>query len=71
MKKLFILVFNQLETGGGENIDSFAGVLWAAHRAADLPVTNKELCFCFSVLLNHFMNNFLIEIVTIAYSLLE
>ena len=71
MKKLFILLFNQLETGGSENIDSFAGGLWAAHRAADLPVTNKELYFCFSVLLNHFMNNFLIEIVTIAYSLLE
>ena len=71
MKKLFILLFNQLETGSSENIDSFAGGLWAAHRAADLPVTNKELYFCFSVLLNHFMNNFLIEIVTVAYSLLE
>ena len=23
MKKLFILLFNQLETGGSENIDSF------------------------------------------------
>ena len=51
--------------------NSFAGGLWAAHGAADLPVTKKELYFCFSVLLNHFMNNFLIEIVTIAYSLLE
>ena len=71
MKKLFILLFNQLETGGSENIDSFAGGLWAAHGAADLPVTNKELYFCFSVLLNHFMNNFLTEVVTIAYSLLE
>ena len=71
MKKLFILLFSQLETGGSENIDSFAGGLWAVHRAADLPAINKELYFCFSVLLNHFMNNFLIEIVTIAYSLLE
>ena len=60
-----------METGGSENIDSFAGGLWAAHGTADLPVTNKELYFCFFVLLNHFMNNFLIEIVTIAYSLLE
>ena len=58
MKKLFILLFNQLETGVIENIDSFAGELRAAHGAADLPVTNKELYFCFSVLLNHFMNNF-------------
>ena len=48
MKKLFILLFNQLETGSSENIDSFAGGLWAAHRAADLPVTNKEPYFCFS-----------------------
>ena len=71
MKKLFILLFDQLQTGGSENIDSFAGGLWAGHGAADLPVTNKKLYFCFFVLLNHFMNNFLIEIVTIVYSLLE
>ena len=71
MKKLFILLFSQLETGGSESIDSFASGSWAAHRAADFPVTNKELYFYFSVLLNHFMNNFLIEIVTIAHSLLE
>ena len=71
MEKLFILLFNQVETGSSENIDNFAGGLWAAHGAADLPETNKELHFCFSVLLNHFMNNFLIEIVTFAYSLLE
>ena len=50
MKKLFILLFNQLQTGVIENIDSFAGGLRAAHGAADLPVTNKELYFCFSVL---------------------
>ena len=71
MKKLFILLFNQSETGGSGNIDSFTGGLWVAHGAADLPVTNKELYFCFFVLLNHFMNTFLVEIVTIAYSLLE
>ena len=43
MKKLFILLFDQLETNGIENIDSFSGGLWAAHGAADLLVTNKEL----------------------------
>ena len=71
MKRLFILLFNQLGTGGSENIDSFAGGLCVAHGAADLPAINKKLYFCFSVLLNHFVNNFLIEIVTIAYSLLD
>ena len=54
-----ILLFDQLETGNSENIDSFLGGFWAAHRAADLLVTNKELWLCFSVLLSHFMNNFL------------
>ena len=39
----FILLFDQLETDNSENIDSFLGGLWAAHRAADLLVTNKEL----------------------------
>ena len=27
MKKLFILLFDQMETGGSENIDSFVGGL--------------------------------------------
>ena len=57
MKKLFILLFDQLQTDGSE------GSLWAAHGVADLPVINKELELCFSVLLNYFMNSFLIEIV--------
>ena len=43
MKKLFILLFDQLETDSSENTGSFSGGLWAAHRAADLPVTKKEL----------------------------
>ena len=43
MKKLLLLLFDQLETEGSENIGSFSGGLWAVHRAADLPVTNKEL----------------------------
>ena len=71
MTNLLAFLYEKLETSGSENIDSFAGGLWAAHGAVDLPVTNKELYFCFPVLLNHFMKNFLIEIVTIAYSLLE
>ena len=62
MKKLFIF-FDQLETDSSENIDSCSGGLWAAHRAADLPVSHKELYICFSVLLNHFMINFLVKIV--------
>ena len=33
MKKLFILLFNQMETGGSENIDSFVGGLWALYGA--------------------------------------
>ena len=37
MKKLFILLFDQLQTDGSE------GSLWAAHGVADLPVINKEL----------------------------
>ena len=57
-----VIFFGQLEADGCENIDSFSGGLWAVHRAADLPMTNKEQ-LCFSVLLHHFMNNFLIEIV--------
>ena len=64
-----------METGVSENIDSFAGGLWAAHGAADLPVANKELYFCFSVLLNHFMNNFWLKLLQLHilyyYSLLE
>ena len=43
MKKLFILLFDQLEPNGTENIDSFAGDIWVAQEAVDLPVTNKEL----------------------------
>ena len=43
MKKLFILLFDQLETDGIENIDSFSGGLRAAHGAANLPVTSKEI----------------------------
>ena len=43
MKKLFILLFDQLETDGSENIDSFSSGLQAVHKAADLLVTNKEL----------------------------
>ena len=62
MKKLFILLFDQLETDGSKNISSFSGGLWAAHAAADLPVTNKELQLCFFVLSNNFMNNFFIKI---------
>ena len=42
VKKLFILLLDQLETDGSENIDSFVGGLWAAHGAADLLLTNKE-----------------------------
>ena len=46
MKKLFLLLSDQLETeletDGSENIDSFSGGVWAAHRTADLLVTNKE-----------------------------
>ena len=68
MKKLFILLFNLLETSGSENIDSFAGGLWAAQGEADLRVTNKELYFCFCVV-KPLYKHFLIEIVTIAYSL--
>ena len=45
MKKLFIF-FDQLETDSSENIDSCSGGLWAAHRAADLPVT-KNFIFVF------------------------
>ena len=45
MKKLFTLLFNRLETGGSENIGSFAGGLSAVHGAADLPVT-KKVNFC-------------------------
>ena len=41
MKKL--LFFDQSETDGSENIDSFSGGLWAVHRAVDLPMINKEL----------------------------
>ena len=43
MEKLFILLFDQLETDDSDNIDSFSGGLSAAHGAAELPVTNKEL----------------------------
>ena len=43
MKKLLLLLFDQLETEGSENIDNFSDGLWVVHRAADLPVTNKEL----------------------------
>ena len=43
MKKLFILLFDQLEVDGIENIDSFSGGLWASHIAANLPVTSKEI----------------------------
>ena len=40
-----------METGGSENIGSFAGGLWAVHGAADLPVTKKvNFCWNFSVL---------------------
>ena len=39
----YYILFYQLRTDGSENIDSFSGGLWAAHGAADLPVTNKEL----------------------------
>ena len=42
-EKLFILLFDQLETDGSGKIDNFAGGLWARHRETDLPVTNKEL----------------------------
>ena len=28
-----MLLFNHLETGGKENIDRFAGALWATHGA--------------------------------------
>ena len=62
MKKLFILLFDQLETDIRENIDSLSGNLWATRGETDLPLTNKELQFCFSLLLNHFLINFLIEI---------
>ena len=37
------LLFDQLETAGSQNIGGFSDSLWAEHRAADLPVTNKEL----------------------------
>ena len=40
-----ILLLSQLETGGSENIDSFADGLWAAHGAADLQGT-LFLFFC-------------------------
>ena len=43
MRKLFVLLLDQLETDDSENIDSFAGSLQAIHKVADLPVTNKEL----------------------------
>ena len=43
MKKLFILLSDQLDTDGTKNIDSFSTGLWAAHGVADLLVTNKEL----------------------------
>ena len=62
MKKVFILLFDQLETDIRENIDSLSGNLWATRGETDLPLTNKELQFCFSLLLNHFLINFLIEI---------
>ena len=58
MKKLFILLFDQLETDIRENIDSLSGNLWATRGETDLPLTNKELQFCFSLLLNHFLINF-------------
>ena len=51
-----------METGGSENIDSFAGGLWAVQRAADLPVTNKELYFCFSVFVKPLINHFLLKL---------
>ena len=41
--KNFTLLFDQLETAGSQNIGGFSDSLWAEHRAADLPVTNKEL----------------------------
>ena len=46
MKKLFILLFDQLETDSSENIDSFTGGLLAVHRPAGLPVT-KNFNFVF------------------------
>ena len=46
-----ILVSNQAAWRLKEEVESFAGGLWAVHRATDLPMTNKELYFCFSVLL--------------------
>ena len=39
MKKLFVLLFDQLETDRSENIYSFPGGLWAA----DLRVTQKKI----------------------------
>ena len=43
MKKLFVLLFDQLETDSSGNIDSFASGLRASHGPADLLMTNKEL----------------------------
>ena len=37
------------------------------HWAADLMVTFKELQHCYSVLLNHFLNNFFTEIIPICW----
>ena len=45
MKKLFILLSDQLETDGSENIDSFSSDCWAAHGAVDLLVLNKNFNF--------------------------
>ena len=45
MKKLFKLLFDQLETVGSENIDNFSGGFWAAHGAADKQGT-LTLFFC-------------------------
>ena len=58
-KTICYITFWSLE----ENVGSFSGDLWVAHGAANLPVTNEELLLCFSVLLNHFWIDFLIEIV--------
>ena len=55
--------FISLKLSISENIDSFAYGLWTVHWAANLLLTNKELHHCYSVLLTHFMNNYLTEIV--------
>ena len=49
MKKLLILLIDQLLTGISENIDSFSDGLWAVHGAADLPSDKQgtlTLFFC-------------------------